>query len=395
MSVNTMGFEQAASLLVAIQEQVTGKQVTVPVLNTSDFVSVAATTLQSGYEPVLHAITQVIAKTLVAVRPYSRKFKGLEYSSERWGGIIRKISFADHGPVNDPTYSLTSGSTVDQYSIMNPIVLETRYVGQNIYSGKYTIFTKQLDVAFSSPTEFASFMSGLMTHFSNEREQWLEDMSRAIMVNMIVGKKYLETEDAASMHVVHALTMYNGDTGKSLTATTVKAPENFPAFSKWLYAKIQVLSETMTERSKLFQRTIDGYDIMRHTPKEDQKFFLDAGFLATVSAEVLADTYHDSFLRYADVEPVNFWQNIFDPDIVKGKAVTVDDSGETVTTGDITVDRIIGVVMDRDAAGYNIADNSLETSPYNAAGQYYNIFSHVRIQLQNDFTEKAVLICLD
>ena len=58
------------------------------------------------------------------------------------------------------------------------------------------------------------------------------------------------------------------------------------------------------------------------------------------------------------------------------------------------VQGVIGVLIDRDAAGYNLADDDLVSSPYNAKGQYYNLFNHVRIQLQNDLTEKAVVFCI-
>lgn len=395
MAVNTMSFEQASSLLAAIQSQVTGVQTSAP-LNTADFISVAQKTLQNGYEPVMAAISQVIGRTLIAVRPYSRKFGGLEVSSERWGGIVRKISFTDKAlSSTDDTYSLTDGAAIDQYKVNKPGVIETRYVGQVVYQGSYTIFTKQLDVAFSSPAEFGAFMSGLMTHFSNEREQWLEDLSRAIMANMITAKALIQSNDATTMHVVHALTRYNSETGLNLTATTVRQPDNFPAFCKWLYASVEHLSDMMTERSRMFQMSLTGATINRHTPKADQKVYLNSDFLAHMTAEVLADTYHDTFLKFADVESVNFWQAFMDPMTVEAKPVYIDATGAVVTGDDTTVNNVIGVIFDRDAAGYNIGDSTLETSPYNAAGQYYNLFSHVRAQLQNDFTEKAVVICLD
>ena len=395
MAVNTMGIEQAYSLLNAIHSQVTGKTTIAPI-DTASFVSMAQATLQNGYEPVLNAISQVITRTLIAVRPYERKFKGLEYTADKWGGITRKISFADKAlNTTDSTYALTDGAAVDQYTVNKPKVLETRYVGSAVYQGSYTIFTKSLDTAFSSPSEFAAFMSGLMEHFSNEREQWLEDLSRAIMANYIAAKDTLATQDPTNLHRIGALDEYNAETGLSLTAQTVRQPANFPAFAKWMYAKIQHLSELFTERSGMFQRKLTDYDIYRHTPKADQKFYLDAAFLANVSAEVLADTYHDSFLRYADVEPVNFWQSFMNPTSVIAKPVVLNADGSlTEMTTDVAVNDILGVLMDRDAAGYNIYDESIEVSPYNAAGQYYNMFSHVRVQLQNDLTEKGVLICL-
>ena len=402
MAINTMGFEDASLLLSALYGQVAGVSSVAPT-DTASFVSMAQATLQAGYEPVMNAITQVLSKTLIAVRPYNRKFKGLELTRERWGGIIRKINFGDGAldvgvpldHVSDPSYELVDDTSVDQWTVKKPAVLETRYVGQNVYESSYTIFTKQLDVAFSSPEEFASFMSGLMTHFSNQREQYLEMLSRSILCNMIGAKKILEDAGVVGPHVIDLLAEYNTATGQALTNVTVKLPANYPAFCKWAYAYIQHVSDMFTERSIMFERPIDNFPILRHTPKADQRLFMDADFLAHMTAEVLADTYHDTFLRYTEVEAVNYWQAAADPSTVNVKPVYLNEDAEFVNASDpVEVSGIIGVLMDRDAAGYNLSDDSLITSPFNAKGQYYNLFNHVRIQLQNDLTEKAVVFCI-
>lgn len=391
MAVNNMTIEQASTLLAAIHSQVTG-QTTLAPTNVSDFVSVAQATLAVGYDTVLAAISQVISKTLIAVRPYNRKFRGLEVSNERWGGIVRKINFGDRDPESDDTYALVDGQAIDQFVVRNPDVLETRYVGSSVYQGHYTIFTKQLDVAFSSPEAFAAFMSGLMTHFSNEREQWLEDGSRMILMNMIAAKADSNTD------IIHLLTEYNTVTGASpaFDAQTIMQPANFPAFIKWMYARVANISGLMTERSGLFQLPITGKNIFRHTPLEDQKIYMNSQFLNDMTARVLADTYHENFLRYSDVEAVNFWQAIDSPLDVSATPVYIDSSGAVkVASGNVAVNDVIGVMFDRDAVGYNIYDDSLVTSPFNAAGQYYNLFAHVRVQYQNDLTEKCVVLCLD
>lgn len=403
MAINTLGFEQAATLLGALYSQVTGQAAVTPT-DTASFVSMAQATLQAGYDPVLGAIGQVLGRTLIAVRPYSRKFKGLEMSRERWGGITRKINFGDYAldpyvaldpdAIGDPTFSLVDGDSIDQFRVKKPRVLETVYVGQNVYESSYTIFTKQLDTAFSSPAEFGAFMSGLMTHFSNEREQYLETLSRAILCNLIGAKKVLD-DAGIDLQIIDLLAEYNTATGLSLTATSVREPENYPAFAKWAYAYIQHVSEMFTERTGMFQRPLDNYAIMRHTPTAEQRLYMDADFLAHMSAEVLADTYHDNFLRYSEVEAVNFWQAAKDPSTVKVKPVYLNADCEYVNATDpVTVEGIVGVLMDRDAAGYNLADDDMVASPYNAKGQYYNLFNHVRIQLQNDLTEKAVVFSI-
>ena len=390
MAVNTMGIEDAYALIAELHLQATGRKVLTPV-SLVDFISVAQATLQNGYEPVLNAISQMVGRTLVAVRPYGRKFAGLEVSAERWGGIIRKLSFADRDPISNPSFTLTDGTSVDQFEIRKPVVLETRYVGSDLWLGQYTITTKQLELAFSGPQELANFMSGLMTHFSNEREQWLEEMARASVANFMGALNILGTG-----HVIHLLTEYNTATGLSLTSTTVRQPANFPAFARWCYARIEMLSKMMSERSQLFQQVITGYSIMRHTPVEDQRIFLDADLMAHMDAEVLADTYHDNYLRRANTESVTYWQNISSPNEISVTPVYIDNTGTIVSNAaNQAVDDIVGVMFDRDAIGYNIYQDTLERSPYDRKGQYYNLFHHTRIMYQNDVSEKGILLLLD
>lgn len=385
MSVNTLGIEQAYQLVTAIHNQATGKTSLVPT-TPADFISVANATLQAGYDQVLQAITQVVSRTLMAVRPYERKFKGLEWSAERWGGITRKINFGDIGPGPDPTYALTNWQSVDQFVVKMPDVLETHYYGSDVYMGGYTIFTKQLDVAFSGPQEFAEFISALMTHMSNEREQWLEDLSRQLLANVICAKVDM------THFVINLLTEYNNATGLSLSATDVRQPQNFPAFCKWAYAYVANVSRNFTERSMFGQVAITGHDIYRHTPYADQKIYFLSDMLQEMESRVIADTYHDNFLKLADVEGVGFWQSIVSPSSVSCTPVYIDASGAVVTAGsNVAVSDVYGIMFDRDAIGYNIKDYSVEVSPYNAMGQYYNIFQHMNVQMCTDFTEKIAV----
>ena len=151
----------------------------------------------------------------------------------------------------------------------------------------------------------------------------------------------------------------------------------------------------MSERSQLFQQVITGKPIMRHTPLEDQKFYCDADALGHIKSEVLADTYNDSYLKLADTQAINFWQNIQDPHKVMVTPVYVDNSGATTVGTAQTVDNIFGVIFDRDCIGYNVKEDNLEYSPYNADGRYRNLFRHLNYQYCMDVTEKACLLLLD
>lgn len=392
MAVNNLTIEQANTLLASLHQQATGETAVTPT-DLSSFISVAQNTLTAGYDVVLGALTQMISDTIMSVRPYNRKFAGLLYDTKEYGGIIRKIQFEDIDPEAASDYALTDGSSVDQYVVKKPVVLQTNYVGSNEWASHYSITRNQLKMAFTSPSALGEFFTGLMVHFSNEKEQWLEEMARAALCNFIAAK----ADMGGTYDVIHLLTEYNTVTGASpaFTAQTIRQPDNFPGFMKWAYGRVASLCDKMTERSELFQQVITGHRIMRHTPLADQRVYMLDEFLRAMEAEVLADTYHENFLRYADVESVGYWQAIENPDEIQVTPVYTDTSCAPATGSAQTLTDVIGVVFDRDAVGYNIYQDSMDASPYNARGDFYNLWYRVRIQYQNDVTEKGFVLVLD
>ena len=63
MSVNTMTFEQSATLLTSLVKQATGQSAITPT-DESEFVSLAQTTLRTNYDIMATAISQVLSRTI-------------------------------------------------------------------------------------------------------------------------------------------------------------------------------------------------------------------------------------------------------------------------------------------------------------------------------------------
>lgn len=390
MGVNTMSFEDASAILNNIRKQVTGETNTIAPVTTADFVSVATTVLQAGYDPVLNAITQMVSRTIFSIRPYNRKFGGIKMDSEQWGAIVRKLSIADKDFDNDVRFVLTDGQSEDMYVVNKPNILQTNFYGQNIYEKNYTVFKDQLDNAFSGPSEFGRFMAMVVQNTSDMIEQAHESIARMTIGNFIGGKV------AASNSVVHLITDYNADTGSSVTATTVFAPANFGDFCKWMFAKLATITSLMTERSQEFQINVVGKEINRHTPYEMQKVYIYAPIMNALKARVLADTFHPEFIDYSDIESVNYWQNIEDPmslDVVPSYMAT---DGTIVTAAEQNIsEKLVGVIFDKDALGFTTVNEWSATTPLNAKGGYWNTFYHFTERWYNDFTEKGVVLLLD
>lgn len=388
MSVNNMNFEQAAQLLNAVHNQVTGETAIAPT-STADFVSTATTTLKAGYDPVINAITQIIGRTIFSNRPYSRKFRGLQMDSQRWGAITRKLQVVDKDFEDSAEFNLVDGQSVDMYKINKPEILQTNFYGANIFQKSVTIFRDQLNNAFRGPDEFGEFMSMVSQNTSDMIEQNYESMARMTLANFIGGKM------AANNGVIHLLTEYNQATGQSLTAITVMQPANYPAFMQWVYGRVAQLTSMMTERSQKFQINITGKEVNRHTPYADQMVYINSQALNEITARVLADTYHDNFLTFAETEGVNYWQAIDNPYSLSVTPNVLQADGTIATESPVTTDKLFGVIFDRDALGLTVINDVAATSPLNARGLYWNQWYSWTIRWFNDFTEKGIVLLLD
>ena len=98
-----------------------------------------------------------------------------------------------------------------------------------------------------------------------------------------------------------------------------------------------------------------------------------------------------------EFEKVTFWQNIEDPYTVKATPSYFDPTTGEVEEAEsaVTVSNLIGVLFDEEALGTTRRSTWTASSPFNAAGGYYNIFYHFTQTTWNDFTENGVVLYAD
>lgn len=390
MAVNTLSFEQIATVMNQLYKMVTGQQAQAMV-TTSDFVTVAQKTLLNGYDPVLGAISQIVGRTIFGSdRPYVGKLAGLQRSAQEYGYITRKLSISDKDFSNSEAFTLTDGQSVDMYKVNKPNVLQMNFYGQTIIDKDITIFRTQLKNAFRSPDELGSFISMVMQNANDMIEQKAETLRRMTLANLVGGKI------AANNGIIHVLTEYNTETGLSLTATSVKDPANWGEFVKWLHAKMADVSRMFTERTGLYQIQVTGNYVSHHTPVEDQRIFILSPYINAIKSRVLSGTYNDDFLKFAYTEEVSFWQSPDNIDAINVTPVYLTADG-TLTTAKkaVTQQDIVAVMMDRDAAGLTMMDEETSQTPYNTKGKYWNINFSSIARYWNDFMEKCAVFVLD
>lgn len=390
MSVNQLTVNQAATVFNEIVHQATG-QTNLKVTDTSSFVSAATTVLLTGYDKLLTAMSQVLTRTIFSIRPYNAKFAGLRASPERFGNHTRKVNYLDDDFEDSPAFELQQGQSIDMYTVNKPRVVQTNFYGFNTYAKHKTFYDNQLDMALRNPEEWAQFFNGVMVNINSQIEQVHENVARATIANFIGGINV-----ANQSCVVHLLTEYNTLTGLELTVNDIYKSDNFIAFVRWLYARIEVFSNRLTERTQLWHVNIVGNEVKRHTPKEKQKVYLFNDFMSQARTMVLSDLFQRDSMKMVDYEGINFWQSIDSPDSIDVTPIYTKAEDGTLETGaEQKINKVLGVIFDEEAIGFMPKNQAMGATPHNVAGRYTNLWWHWDECYYNDFTENGIVLLLD
>lgn len=394
MAANVLTYNAIGTILNQIVTQATGKAQITPT-STSEFTAVAQTGLLAGYDNLMGAISQVLSRTIISTRPYYRKFQGLEADNIRYGNHVRKINYVDREWEDGSRLPLTTGVTVDDQAPTLDDVLQTNFYGQNDYEIPWTLFSNQINVAFQNADELGAFITGKLQNISDMTEQKHESMARMILANLIAGVISINNAN----QIVHLVTEYNTYSGyspaKTLTEIRGDAAE-YSKFIKWVYGRVAQVSSMLTERSIIYHQNVTGKEISRHTPYDMQNVYLLSSERFQMEASVLADVYHDNYLRMADTAILNFWQSITTPDTINVTPTYMKTDG-TLETPQAAVNQanVFGVITDREAAGYTIVNQRTTSAAYNGKGEFQNFWLKFTDRYWNDFTENTVVLLMD
>lgn len=388
-----MDFADVSAILTDINKLATGQVPTTPIVDTSTFTSVAQATLLTGTDNYTRAISQVLGRTIFAVRPYDAPMRNLQVTGDDWANHRRKINFCDSDPVTDKAWELVDGKSVDMYEVHKPKVLQTNYYGQTNYSRVYTQADTQMEAAFKGPEELAQFWSSFVLHLSNQIEADRRNLAANLMANHLTGMTVTNPKS-----VVYLLDEYNIQQGTSLKVSDVYKEANFPGFAAYAYGRINDISRLLKERSiKWHQNWTIGdtkYDLMRHTPYDRQHLYLYSGTQSQIDAKVIPQVFHDDLLKYRDAELITFWQNLDNRDKISATPVVTTTEGVAEKHAAVQLSNVFGCLLDFDAIGYTPRLSRIVPTPMNARGLYTNFWYHYGWSWYDDFTENAVLFLM-
>lgn len=405
----TLNYKQIAPILNQMYNEYTGRQ-TAQNLSFGQMQNTFKMGLDREDDNLYQIIPTVLAKSIFAIRPYSRKLSGMVWDTERYGNYIRKFtpivndSNVDNDEWNVNVELAKPTASQDWKAGTAPVkydVLLTISSGGQTFARKYTIWKNQLNAAFDSENGVASYFSMLMTEFSNIYEIDLENIARAQLANLaiILNDAGQATPTVGNMckktQVFHALTKYNAETGLAMTAKTVMNPADFRAFMIWLSAELKTLKENLAVRGVRYHGDFTDKVVNRHTDARDLRFYLISKFGNYFEANG-SEFFHPERAELGDYEKVTFWTDPENPMQIKGDAEGVKADGTSkFTLTKQTVDNVLGIMMDVDTMGIVPVDQWSATEPLNARFGFRNGWNHYTFKTPVDFTENAILILLD
>lgn len=407
----TLTARDCHALMNLLVKEATGQDAQIQVVDSSTFVSAGEQVLATGTENVLNALSLVLGRTFMAVRPYNAKLNLINaINTGEYTHRMRKISFYSReaqasGDWNTQLYTnladgFTNGqnisdgdaqSTKSMWEQNQPVPLEMNFAGQSVWEDSTTVYEYQLQQAFRSEGEFAEFVSGIMTERGNDIESQKEAFNRMTILNFMAGVYDLNQSGS----VVNLTSAFNTEFGTNYTSAQLRTTY-LKEFCMFLSAKIKIDSDMLTNRSQKahWVPAKEGYTLLRHTPKDRQRLMLYNPLLIKTQAYVFPELFNEQYLKMENFEGVMYWQNENDPSAIKVTPAIPDTTGLTgvQTAGDpVSLDYVVGMLYDVDALMIDYQLERSATTPLEARKGYRNLWWTFSKNAINDFTENAII----
>ena len=413
------------ALMNLLVREATGQE-DLDVVDTSSFVQAGERVLATGYENTLNALSMVLGRTLIAVRPYKAKYRTIQaMNTGEYSHRLRKISYYSKnalpaGNFNTQLYpeNLFQGNTNAQVTTTDheatksmwlqnqPVPFELNFAGSDVWQDSITVYDYQIKNAFRSEEEFARFAAGFMTEKANDIESQKEAFNRMAVLNKIASVYSTGNTE----QVVNLTYEFNQKFGTSYTSAQLRTTY-LKEFLAFFVSKFKLTSDRLTERSalyhKAFAKTVKNAEtgsneslmILRHTPKADQHALLYNPLFIDAQAQVLPQIFNPEYLSVENYEPVDFWQSNYSealrPQINVYPAVFDSTTGGTIKGDQVQLPYVVGMLFDRDALVTDFQIDRTDSTPLEARKHYRTVWFSYSKNVIDDPSENCVIFIME
>lgn len=348
----------------------------IDILDSNSLVALGKAILSSSSntEAFLNTLVQRIGKTIISYRPYKSQLSLLEVGDMEFGQIMQKLKTDMPTAVEDPTYDLVEGESIDMYKVHKPKTKQKLFVKRTPVMYSITTQRKPLKEAFLSAEGVANFFVSVYGEVRNAIELGQENLGRLTLANYMAN--------AGTNQVFDLVTMYNDKFSPSTPVPTGEEALMNNEFDRWAIATIKNISTKMKTMSTLY----NAEEAQRHSPFEDQRFVYLVDFMTALETQVNYAAFHDDYVKLASGIAVPYWQAAKSAYDIK----VTDEEGN-----DKEISNVVAFIHDRDALGTYRKEEEALTTPVNTTGRYYNTDWHVDNLYFNDMSENGVVFTLN
>lgn len=411
----TLTPQDAHALMNLMLRQATGEQ-SLTVTDTSSFISAGELIMATGMENVTNSVSIVMNRLIVASRAYNAKMRIVRADEVgSYSNRARKISFYSQNALPDGSHNTdlytnlaagyTSGenggsSTKSQWEQHPAMPLEMNFAGTNVWQHCITMYEDQLKIAFRNENEFNRFVSGYLQEHANDIEQEREGFFRVLLLNRIAMTFDMSADMPGAL--VDLTTEFNTFYGTSYTGAQLRSTY-LKEFLAFMTATIKMTSDFLENRSVNYHWSVpktvgaDTFNILRHTPKRDQRLALYAPLFRMAESLVLPEIFNPQYLSIENYEPVTFWQAEGSKASINVTPAIIDTASASATYGQqikgsaVSEDYIVGVLFDRDAVFGELQLDRADSTPLEARKHYRNVWNTFAKNGVSDPTENFVV----
>ena len=374
----------------------------------------------SQFKDYLNTFVAGVAKTITDTREYSPEKLPFYIDEQEYGGAVQSIKADMFTVQGSNLYSLENGETygdVNKYfgTSFDNKVFEKDDTYQLVKSIPQYMYKKAFTSA-EGVSEITAYIERLIRNTLNRAESAMEHNLLAALAwkgqkinlvttfnNMVTGVVSPATDpifaaiytDVTTTGTDPNVTTYTTEGGKPATVTAANCIYN-PIFMKWAINVIKNVSDALPFANKKYN---DG-TVSTWCDRSDLTRVFNSAFINAYEVFLKADTRNrDEVDIDGGYYKTPFW-NIQPDDLIPtitnsttvGKTKWSDDA--TPVESNDNLSNVIGIVFDRNAAGYTRTPIPTEMS-YNESGRFYNMFIDINNRYFIDTRNTAVVFTLN
>lgn len=378
-----MKFNQISTILNAINKEVIG-ETEIVTEDLSNIVSVGRTVFEdnsTNLNEYCKKLVDRIGRTWFDNKMFKPNTPNIMVDSNEYGSIIQKIRVKIDDDVDNKSYGLTKGQTLDPFIFTPPDVIVEYFNDKTTFEQDISIMEVQIKSAFNSASEMSSFISTIENRIANRLALDKHNLVMRCINNMIAEKI------ASEENVINLLAEYNTATGSNLTSN--KALED-KEFLKYVSMTIALYRNYLKEPSSLF----NGGDYVTFTSPDDMRMVILSRVANALKMYLEADTYHNELVSTGNYTEIPFWQGTGKTTALNFANISTINVKTASNKTTVNKTGVIAVLFDIKAcACCNF--NSRVTSIYNPRGEYFNYFYKEDAMYMNDPMENCVVFTIE